>query len=54
MKHYILFTKEELQAMLNGEETSLYICEAGETYFIEQETWAKKVNANDPDKEEWA
>lgn len=53
MRHYILFTKEELQAMLDGEETYLYICEAGETYFMEREAWMKKANTNDSDEEEW-
>ena len=51
MRHYILFTKEELLAMLNGEEIYHYICEAGETYFMEREAWAKTANC-EPDSDE--
>lgn len=40
MTHYILFTEEELQDLLNGGETRHVIDEPGEVFFMSAETYA--------------
>ena len=43
MQHYILFTEEELQDLLNGGESRHVIDEPGEVFFMSVETYANKI-----------
>lgn len=45
MQHYILFTEEELQDLLNGGETRHVIDEPGEVFFMSVETYAHMLKA---------
>lgn len=43
MQHYILFTEEELQDLLNGGESRHIIDEPGEVIFMSVETYAERL-----------
>lgn len=49
MKHYVLFTDEELEALNNGEEIEHYISGVGKLYFMSKEEFQKTLGDDDDD-----